>query len=274
MVCINLIIMFLLTNFVNCVLLSAALNEINKVRSHDMKSGLFLKVFVYILSIFFLLLTNGLPRIAAESREEVYPIGEMISSGDVNFETRENVWKKVEPFHFPIFQGVKIKTGKGIAGIALANNCQIEVGQNSLFSFDQNNRLHLYQGQINFRISPMADLNFKVGNLVVAKSNSLGATKTSSQSSSRNGEIVGSISIHSNHSATIKSIQGQLSILDQGHTALATLSSQDLVTIPSITFKNPPKATLIKVGETAKGLPDSAKIWGSQTEAIPQDICE
>ena len=231
------------------------------------------KAFVYFLSISFLLLTNGFPRIAAEAAEKGFPIGEMVSKGDVNFETRENVWKKVELSH-PVFQGVKIKTGKGIAGIALANNCQIEVGQNSLFSFDQNDRFHLYQGQINFRISPMADLNFKVGSLMVTKSDSLETTKTSIQSSPRHGEIVGSISIHSNHSATIKSIQGQLSILDQGHTVLATLSSQDLVTIPSITFKNPPKATLIKVGETAKGLPDSAKIWGSQTEAIPQDICE
>ncbi len=239
-----------------------------------MIKGLFLKALIYILSIFFVLLTNGLPRIEAESREEVYPIGEMISSGEVNFETRENVWKKVEPFHFPIFQGVKIKTGKGIAGIALANNCQIEVGQNSLFSFDQNDRLHLYQGQINFRIPSMADLNFKVGSLMVTKSDSLGTTKPSIQSSPRHGEIVGSISIHSNNSATIKSIQGQLSILDQGHTTLATLSPQDLVTIPSITFKNPPKATLIRVGETAKGLSDSAKIWGSQTEPVPQDICE
>ena len=246
------------------------------------------KAFVYFLSISFLLLTDGFPRIAAEAAEKGFPIGEMVSKGEVNFEARENVWKKVELSH-PVFQGVRIKTGKGIAGIALANNCQIEVGQNSLFSFDQNDRLHLYQGQINFRISPMADLNFKVGNLMVTKSNSLGTTKTSIQSSPRHGEIVGSISIHSNHSATIKSIQGQLSILDQGHTVLATLSSQDLVTIPSvlatrssqdlvtipsITIKSPPKATPVKVGETAKGLSDSAKIWGAQTKAVPQDICE
>ena len=238
-----------------------------------MKKGMVFKAFVYFLSISFLLLTNGFPRIAAEAAEKGFPIGEMVSKGEVNFEARENVWKKVELSH-PVFQGVRIKTGKGIAGIALANNCQIEVGQNSLFSFDQNDRLHLYQGQINFRISPMADLNFKVGSLMVTKSNSLGTTKTSIQSSPRDGEIVGSISIHSNNSTTIKSMQGQLSILDQGHTVLATLSSQDLVTIPSITIKNPPKATVIKVGETAKGLSDSAKIWGAPTKAVLQDICE
>jgi hypothetical protein len=229
-----------------------------------MKKGPFLKTFVYFLSISFLLLTNGFPRIVVEAQEGELPIGEMVSKGEVNFEARENVWKKVEPSHFPVFQGVKIKTEKGVSAIALRNNSQIEAGQNSLFYFDQNNRLHLYQGQINFRISPNAELNFKIGSLLVTKSRSLQASKGPIVASPKNEEIIGSITIHSNGSATIKTIQGQLFILDKDHTVLASLSSQDSVTIPSITVKGTPKAMVAQAGETAKGLPE-AKISGAGT---------
>ena len=90
-----------------------------------MKKGMLFKTFIYFLSISFLLLTNGFPTIVAEAAERGIPIGEMVSKGDVNFEARENVWKKVEPSHFPIFQGVKIKTEKGIAAVALGNNSHI-----------------------------------------------------------------------------------------------------------------------------------------------------
>src|SRR4030066_2138401 len=101
-----------------------------------MKKGMVFKAFVYFLSISFLLLTNGFPRIAAEAAERGFPIGEMVSKGEVNFEARENVWKNVEPSHFPVFQGVKIKTtADGMAAIALANRCQVEAGQDSILSF-------------------------------------------------------------------------------------------------------------------------------------------
>jgi hypothetical protein len=228
-----------------------------------MKKGMVFKAFVYFLSISFLLLTNGFPRIAAEAAERGFPIGEMVSKGEVNFEARENVWKKVESSHFPVFQGVKIKTEKGVAGIALGNNSQIEVGQGSLFSFDQNDRLHLRQGGINFRISPDAELNFKIGNLLVTKSRSLQASKGPIVASPKNEETIGTISIHSNGAATVKSIRGQLFILDQDRAVLASLSSKDSVTIPSATVKSPSKALVAQAGETAKGLPEAAMVSGA-----------
>ncbi|PIV20373.1 MAG: hypothetical protein COZ69_13435 [Deltaproteobacteria bacterium CG_4_8_14_3_um_filter_45_9] len=230
-----------------------------------MKKRMVFKTFVYFLSISFLLLTNGFPRIVAEAAEKSFPIGEMVSKGEVNFEARENVWRKVEPSHFPVFQGVKIKTEKGVAGIALGNNSHIEVGQNSLFSFDQNDRLHLRQGGINFRISPNAELNFKIGSLLVTKSRSLQASKGPIVASPKNEETIGTISIHSNGAATVKSIRGPLFILDQDRAVLASLSSQDSVTIPSATVKGPSKALVAQAGETAKGLPEAAKVSGAAT---------
>jgi len=221
-----------------------------------MKKGMVFKAFVYFLSISFLLLTNGFPRIAAEAAERGFPIGEMVSKGEVNFEARENVWKKVELSH-PVFQGVKIKTEKGVAGIALGNNSQIEVGQGSLFSFDQNDRLHLRQGGINFRIPPDAELNFKIGNLLVTKSRSLQASKGPIVASPKNEETIGSLSIHSNGSATVKSIQGQFIILDQDRVVLASLSSQESVTIPSKIVKGAPKTMVAQAGDPCRVLPGS-----------------
>lgn len=215
-----------------------------------MKKGMFFKTFVYFLSISFLLLMNGFPRIAAEAKERGIPIGEMVSKGEVSFEARENVWKKVEPSHFPIFQGVKIKTEKGLASIALGNNSHIEVGQNSFFSFDQIDRLQLCQGGINFRISPDAELNFKIGNLLVTKSRSLQASKGPIVASPKSEEVIGSIFIHSNGAATVKSTRGQFVILNQDRAVLASLSSPDSVTIPSTTVKTTPKTMVAQAGTT------------------------
>jgi hypothetical protein len=195
---------------------------------------------------------SGFHSLVVEAKERGIPIGEMVSKGEVNFEVRENVWKKVESSHFPLFQGIKIKTEKGVAAVSLENNCHIEVGQNSLLSFDQNDRLYLFQGQINFRISSTAELNFKIGKLTVTKSHSLQAFKGPKVASLKNEETIGSISIHSNGSVTIKSIQGQISILDQERTVLATLPSQDSLTIPSTIVKNPSKTMVAQVGETGK----------------------
>jgi hypothetical protein len=248
--------MFLLTKFVNYVLFSPISNNIRlliKIRRWEMKKGIIFKTFVYFLSISFLLLTNGFPSIMAEAKERGIPIGEMVSKGEVNFEARENVWKKVESSHFPVFQGVKIKTEKGVATIALGNNNQVEVGPNSLFSFDQMDRLHLFQGQINFRVTSTADLNFKIGKLTITKSHSLQASKGSGVASPKNEETIGSISIHTNGSVTIKSIQGQLFILDEDRAVLAKLPSQDSVTIPSAMVKGSSKTMVAQAGETGKG---------------------
>ncbi|MFB0507329.1 MAG: hypothetical protein ACETWT_11405, partial [Thermodesulfobacteriota bacterium] len=106
------------------------------------------KTFIYFLCFSFLVLTGGFPGMAAEATESGLPIGEMTSNGEVKFEARENVWKDVEPMHFPVFQGVRIKTERGLALIVLAKGVQIEVGQNSLFSFQQDDQFHLLQGRM------------------------------------------------------------------------------------------------------------------------------
>ncbi len=82
----------------------------------------------------------------AEAKERNIPIGEMVSKGEVRFEARENSWKNVEPFHFPVFRGVKIKTEKGLSVIALENMSQIEMGQQSMISFNQDDQLSLFHG--------------------------------------------------------------------------------------------------------------------------------
>jgi len=169
-----------------------------------------------------------------EARERGRPIGEMISRGQVRFEAKENIWKNVEPFNFPIFYGLKIKTQRGIASIATEDNSQIEVGKNSLLYFEEDG-LHLIKGQINFRISPTAKMDFMVGNLTVTKYTTLQAGKNPSTVFPRYQEVTGSISIDSNGSVTIKSIQGGLSILDQERKVLALLLSRESVTVPSAT---------------------------------------
>jgi hypothetical protein len=229
-----------------------------------MKKGLLHKSFIYFLSISFLLMMSGFQSFLAEAKEASIPIGEMISKGGVKFEARENVWKEVESTHFPIFQGQRIRTEKGAAIITHSNDSQIEVGSNSLFSFDQNDRFILSQGNIEFRLSS-SEMNFRVGNLSILKSRSLQATKSPSVTSVKDEEAMGSIIIHSNGSATIKSIQGKLSVLDQDHVVLASLSSGQSVTIPSITVGGPPRVMVAQVGGEEAGGGEGKGILGLGT---------
>jgi hypothetical protein len=208
------------------------------------------RIFVYFLCVSFLLLTSGFHTMVAEAREIGRPIGEMISRGEVKFESRENVWKNVEPLPFPIFQGVRIKTEKGASMITLENNRQIEVGQNSLFSFDRNDQMHLRQGSIDFRFPSTAELSFKVGDLTVGKYRSLEASKNPTAVSPKSEDTVGSISVHPNGSVTVKSIQGPLFVVNQDHVVLAALSSKDTVTIPSVATKSPSRVMVAQAGET------------------------
>ncbi|MBS3921155.1 MAG: hypothetical protein KG012_19960 [Deltaproteobacteria bacterium] len=215
-----------------------------------MRKGMIYRSFIYFLSISFLLLVNGFPGMVAGAREIKLPIGEMISRGDVKYEARENVWKKVETSHFPVFQGVKIKTERGAAAIALANTGQIEVGPNSLFYFDQMDRFVLSEGNIQFLIPSGSEVNFKVGNISILKSRVLRASRTPASTAPKSEETIGSISIHSNGAVTIKNIQGNLSVLDENRVLLAGLSSKDSVTLPSTTVKTSPRMMTAQVGQT------------------------
>jgi hypothetical protein len=219
---------------------------------NDLKKGLVFKAFVYFLSISFLLLTNGFPRIVAAATEKALLIGEMISMGEVKFEARDKVWKNVDPSHFPIFEGAKIKTEKGTSILALTDNCQIEVGQNSLLTFDRNDRLHLLQGSIDFRIPAAAAMEFRIGNILVLPSRSLQASKSPSIPLPKIEEAIGSIVIHANGAVTVKSLRGTLSILSHDRIALAALSSRDSVTIPSVTVKSPSRIMVAQAWETAR----------------------
>jgi hypothetical protein len=223
------------------------------------KKGMVFKAFVYFLSVSFLLLMNGFPRITAAATEKGLPIGEMVSRGEVKFEARDKVWKNVDPSHFPIFQGVKIKTEKGTSILALADNCQIEVGQNSLLTFDRNDRLHLSQGSIDFRIPAATAMEFKIGNIFVLPSRSLQASKSPSIPLPKIEEAIGSITIHANGALTVKSIKGSLSILSQDRVVLASLSPKDTVTLPSVIVKTPSRTMVAQAGETAREVESKEK---------------
>ena len=216
-----------------------------------MKRGFAFKALVYLLCVSFLLLANGFHTMIAEAKEMGRPMGEMVSRGEVKFEARKTVWKDVELSQFPIFQGVAIKTAKGASLITLGGNRQIEVGENSLFSFDRNDQMHLTQGTIGFRLPSTAELSFKVGDLTVIKSKSLQASKNPSAVSPNSEATIGSISIHSNGAVTVKSLQGSLSILNQERVVVAALSSKHTVTIPSAAVKGASKVMVAQAGETA-----------------------
>jgi hypothetical protein len=215
-----------------------------------MKKGMVFKAFVYLLSVSLLLMMNGLLGAIAQATEKGFPIGEMILRGEVKFEARENVWKKVETSYIPIFQGTKIETQKGQAIISLMNKSQIEMGEHSLLSFDQNDVLHLFKGQVNFRIPVDGETHFKIGHLFITKSLPLKVSRNPSMTAPKNEDFVGSLSIHSNGSITVKSIQGALSIVSQDHVVIASLSSKDTVTIPSITVKSPDRRMVAQAGDT------------------------
>jgi hypothetical protein len=221
-----------------------------------MEHGFIFRIFNYFLCLSFFLLTTGFSTIVAEAKEIKLPIGEMVSSGEVKFEARERVWKNVEPSHFPVFQGLKIKTEKGGAIISLVNNNQIEVGQNSVISFDQKDRLHLSQGRIDFRISSPENISFKVGNLIVIKTRSLQAAQKPALDSQKHEAAIGAIFVRPNGGVTIQSTQGQLTILNQERIVLAAVASKESLTIPSAIVekppagKTPPGIMLAQVGDT------------------------
>ena len=212
-----------------------------------MKKRFGFKVLIYFLCVSFLVLMSGFPRMVAEAKEKDLPIGEMVSNGEVKFEAGQNIWKGVESSHFPIFQGTRIRVEKGIAFIALSNNSQIKACPNSLFSFDQVDRFILSQGGIEFRISSTSEINFKVGNLSILKSRTLQALRDPSAFLPNGEEAIGSISIRANGSVTVKSIQGKLTLMDQDRVVLAALSSNDSVTIRSITVEGKPLVMVAKV---------------------------
>ena len=207
-----------------------------------MKTGKKLKGFIYFLCVSFLLLVNRPPDLQAGGKNGERPVGEMISKGEVRFEVKENLWEKVET-PFPIFEGMKIRTEKGGAALALAEKTRLEIGPNSLFCFDQRDQFNLLQGKISFKIQPDVQLRFKVGNLWIVKSYPLQTSRASSVGLSEGEEFMGSIFFHSKGSVTVKSLQGSLYVMNQDRVVLAGLSTRESITIPSIAVGSPPIRT-------------------------------
>lgn len=215
-----------------------------------MKKDSIYKGFVYFLCFSLLLLTSGLPRVVADAKERGLPIGEMISSGKVTFEARNNVWKRVEPSHFPIFQGVRIQTDKGHALIVLANDSQVEVGQNSLFSLQPDNQFHLFRGRVSFRIPPRVNLHFRVGNLTIGKPRRMQVARDL-LFAPENQAAVGSVIVRPNGAVSVKSARGPLSVQNQESVVLAALSSNESITIPSATAFGDTGQVVALAGDTA-----------------------
>jgi hypothetical protein len=213
-------------------------NRLNKSKikitgGRKMKKKCILKAFIYFLCVSFLLMVNGFHGMVAQANQNAIPIGQMISHGGVKFEIKGNAWEKVETT-FPVFEGMKVRTEKGEAVLAIAEKTRIEVGPDSLFYFDQRDQFYLLQGKINFRIQPDVQLRFKVGNLWISKSYPLQAGKTSSAVVPEDKGALGSIMIHSNGSVAVKSVQGPLYVRNQDGKVLAFLSSGESITIPSV----------------------------------------
>ncbi|MGQ9645844.1 MAG: hypothetical protein ACUVWO_04810 [Thermodesulfobacteriota bacterium] len=196
-----------------------------------MKKGLTYKTFVCFLSVSFLLLMNEFPKIIAEANPNI-PVAQMISRGGVKFEVKENSWLRVET-PFPVFEGMRIRTEKGEAVLALAEKTRIEIGSESLFHFGQRDEFHLHRGKINFSIQPDVPLRFKVGHLRITKSYPLQSAKGSSVVLMKERAFAGSILMHSNGSVTVKSVQGLLSVTDERGAVLASLSTGESITLPS-----------------------------------------
>ena len=216
-----------------------------------MKTKCWAKVFTYFLCFSFLLMMDGFPGMIAGATERNIPLGQMVSKGEVKFEARENVWKKVETSHFPIFRGTRVKTEGGHAILTLPDNGRIEVNPRSLFSFDKEGRLILTEGSIKFHLPITSEVNFKIGNLSIIKARTLQAAKGNSISSPAESLVTGSLSIHPNGSITVKILEGRLNVLNQDHVLLAAVSKNDSVTIPSVTVSGPSSVMVAQAGETA-----------------------
>jgi len=209
------------------------------------------KLFIWFLCVSFIYLMSGFPQAIAAARETGLPLGEMVSTGEVKFEARENVWKDVEPSHFPVFCCMKIKTEKGGAVLTLRDNCQIEAGQGSLFFMDQGNQFHLMTGELSFRILSRSEMVFEVGTLSIIRSGThLAASSNTFQTSPRVEDTIGSIAIHSNGSVSVKTTQGSLSILNRARNVLATLSGKDAVTVPSVMVSRKDTTVVAQAGPT------------------------
>jgi len=219
-----------------------------------MRRGFIFKNLTFFICVSFFLQMGGYSEIFAEEKGKVFPIGGMVSRGEVQFEAKEKIWKKVEPSFFPVFQGSKIKTEKGAAIISLVNDNQIEMGPNTILFFDGGSQIRLLQGHINFRIGSPEGISIKVGKVTVANSPYSHVASTRISVSKKKAADIGTVILHSNDTVTIQSNQGQFFVFNQKRVTLASLSTKESLRIPSNFIENPPaerdqKMIFAQVGE-------------------------
>ena len=170
---------------------------------------------------------------AGGGKEKNTPIGEMVSSGEVSFEAKGKRWARPESIHYPVFKGMKVKTGRGTAVITLINNSQIEVAPNSELSLTQEDQISISQGTVNFRIPITAQTKVTIGDLAVMRSPHLQASKSDAPIFQKMEETIGTVYIRPNGSLVVKSERGSISVIDKNRNVLASLPSHDSVTFPS-----------------------------------------
>jgi hypothetical protein len=232
-----------------------------------MKKTFLTRVFVYSLCISFLLTANGFHSMIAEAGQNI-PVGQMVSHGGVKFEVTKNSWEKVET-PFPVFEGMKIRTEKGEAVLALSDRTRIEVDSDSCFYFCQRDQFILLQGKVNFRIQPDVQLKLVVGNLRISKPYPLQSAKGSTVALTKDQEFVGAISMHSKGSVTVKSVQGPLHVTNRNGSLLASLSPGESVTLPSVVtgFKPSTMMTQADPEGTEGATPEATSPQGTEGTA-------
>jgi len=213
---------------------------------------------------FVLVASTVLVLAAGGGKENNTPIGEMISNGDVSFEAKGKRWARPESIHYPVFKGMKVKTGKGTAVITLTSNSQIEVAQNSELSLTQEDQISISQGTVNFRIPLTAQTKVIIGDLSVMRSPHLQASKSDAPIFQKMEETIGTVYIRPNGSLVIKSERGSISVVDKNRNVLASLPSHDSVTFPSAKVFGQGKVMVAQAGDV---LTPQQKMMQKQVEA-------
>jgi hypothetical protein len=215
------------------------------LRRHSLK-----KFFVYFLSLSFLFFTVQFPRAATAGQGDDSPgVGEMVSRGEVEFEVAEDRWKAVEPSHFPIIPGVRVRTKAGEALIILPGGTRIQVGENTVFLLGERDQFHLEQGHLSFRTAADSEMVFIVGGLSIGKGHTLQASTSEVPEVSTGEQAVGSIAIRPDGSLHIKGIEGTVTVKGEENQTLAAVSSGESVTVPSTAVSESQGDILAQVGE-------------------------
>jgi hypothetical protein len=213
------------------------------------------EVFLCFLCMAFFLMGSGVREVRSAVKEKNLPIGEMVWRGDVTVEVRENRWIRPGGMPFPIFKGVKIKTGNGTVAVSLSNNSQIELTPNSLVSFPRPDQVALLKGEVNFRMPTTGRAQLSVGSLAVMRSPSLQASKSSAPVHQKMEESIGTAALSPGGSLTVKAERGKLFVLDQDRNVVASISSRESVRIPPTQVSGKERVVLAQAG----GFPPAAK---------------